>query len=67
LHKEYGPKGVHSAAIVVEGRVSDGAKMTTARNIAKEAWKLYQQSAPGDLDVSIQDPDYLEFIKKTQA
>lgn len=67
LHKEYGPKGVHSAAIVVEGRVSDEAKVTTARNIAKEAWKLYQQPATGDLDVSIQDPDYLAFIKKTQG
>jgi hypothetical protein len=67
LHKEYGPQGVHCAAIVVEGRVSDQAQVTTARNVAKEAWKLYQQPAPGDLDVSIQDPEYLTFIQKTQA
>lgn len=67
LHKEYGPKGVHSAAIVVEGKVSDDSKVTTARNVAEKAWELFEQPAPGDIDTTIQDPDYLEFIKKSEA
>lgn len=67
LHKEYGPKGVHCAALVVEGKVSEDAKVTTPRNIAEEAWKLFEQPAPGDIDTTIQDPDYLEFIKKAEA
>ncbi|KAM3424473.1 hypothetical protein BST61_g6477 [Cercospora zeina] len=67
LHKEYGSKGVHCAAIVVEGKVSDDAKVTTARNVADKAWGLFEQPAPGDLDATLQDPDYLEFIKKAEA
>ncbi|KXS94555.1 hypothetical protein AC579_4475 [Pseudocercospora musae] len=66
LYKEYTPKNVHVAAIVVEGQVKDDAKVTTARHIAEEAWKLYEQpQGEGDLDVEIQDPDYLEFIGKS--
>lgn len=64
LHKEFGPKGVHVAALVVEGKVSDDAKVTTARHIAEKAYEMLLQKAPGDLDVEIQDPDYLEFISK---
>jgi hypothetical protein len=64
LHKQYGPKGVHCAAIVVEGKVSEDAKVTTPRHIADEAWKLFEQKAPGDLDVTITDPDYEEFMSK---
>lgn len=65
LYKEYSSKNVHVAAIVVEGQVRDDAKVTTARHIAEEAWKLYEQpQGEGELDVEIQDPDYLDFIKK---
>ncbi|KXS93504.1 hypothetical protein AC578_5471 [Pseudocercospora eumusae] len=65
LYKQYTPKNVHVAAIVVEGQVRDDAKVTTARHIAEEAWRLYEQpQGEGDLDVEIQDPDYLEFIGK---
>lgn len=65
IHKEYSSKDVHAACIVVEGRVNDNAKVTTARHIAEETWKLFEQPRnEGELDISIQDPDYLEFIKK---
>ena len=67
LHKEYGPKGVHCAALVVEGKVAEDAKVTTPRHIAEEAWTLFEQPAPGDIDTTIQDPDYLEFIKKVEG
>lgn len=67
LHKEYGPKGVHCAALVVEGKVSEEAQVTTPKNIALEAWKLFEEPAPGELDATIQDPDYLEWIKKVEA
>lgn len=64
MHKEYQQQGVHCALIVVEGVVSDDAKVTTARNIAEEAWKLYEQpKEKGDLDVHIVDPDYAEQMK----
>lgn len=67
LHKEYGPKGVHCAALVVEGKVSEEAQVTTPKNIALEAWKLFEEPAPGELDATIQDPDYLEWIKKVEG
>lgn len=67
LHKEYGPKGVHCAALVVEGKVSEEAQVTTPKNIALEAWKLFEEPAPGELDATIQDPDYLEWVKKVEA
>lgn len=67
LHKEYGPKGVHCAALVVEGKVSEEAQVTTPKNIALEAWKLFEEPAPGELDATIQDPDYLEWVKKVEG
>lgn len=67
LHKEYGPKGVHCAALVVEGKVSEEAQVTTPKNIALEAWKLFEEPAPGELDATIQDPDYLEWVEKVEG
>lgn len=67
LHKEYGPKGVHCAALVVEGKVSEEAQVTTPKNVALEAWKLFEEPAPGELDATIQDPDYLEWVKKVEG
>lgn len=67
LHKEYGPKGVHCAALVVEGKVSEEAQVTTPKNIALEAWKLFEEPAPGELDATIQDPEYLEWVKKVEG
>lgn len=67
LHKEFESKGVHCGVIVVGGRVQDSSKVTNARNIAEETWKLYdQQRASGDLDVVMLDPDYLNHIKQRE-
>lgn len=66
LHKEFEPKGVHVASIVVGGRVADDSEVTNARNVAEEAWKLYSAKGDGKLDVTMLDPAYLEHIKKRE-
>ncbi|KAK4494929.1 hypothetical protein PRZ48_014285 [Zasmidium cellare] len=68
LHKEFEPKGVHCALIVVQGVVADDAKVTTARNIAEEAWKLRgYPRGEGKLDVVITDPDYVKKLSERKA
>lgn len=67
LHKEFEPKGVHCGLIVVGGRVNDESKVTNARNVAEETWKLYdQQKGQGDLDVVMLDPDCLSHNKSRE-
>lgn len=67
LHKEFEPKGVHCGLIVVGGRVSDESKVTSARNVAEETWKLFgQERGKGKLDVVMLDPDYLKHIKQRE-
>lgn len=64
LHKEFEPKCVHVAAIVVGGRVADESKLTNARNVAEETWKLFSQPrGKGEVEVEILDPAYLDHIK----
>lgn len=67
LHKEFEPKGVHCGLIVVGGRVNDESKVTNARNVAEETWKLYdQRRGSGDLDTVMVDPDYLQHVKQRE-
>jgi len=68
LHKEFEPKGVHTALIVVGGTVKDEAKVTNPRNIAEEAWKLFSQKKgeAGKLEVTLLDPEYEQHVKNRE-
>lgn len=67
LHKEFEPKGVHCGLIVIGGTVSDKSKVTNARNIAEEAWKIFSQpKGKGNLETMMEDPDYLEHTKNRE-
>ena len=66
LHKEYEPQGIHCALNVVGGRVADESKITNARNVAEETWKLYSKEGQGDVEVVMMDPDYLAHIKRRE-
>lgn len=67
LHKEFEPKGVHCGVIVIGGKVADESKVTNARNIAEEAWKLFSQpKGSGKFEVVMEDPAYLEHVKNRE-
>lgn len=68
LHKEFEPKGVHCALIVVGGWVKDEAKVTNARNIAEATWGLFAQKKGenGKLEVTLIDPAYEEHVKNRE-
>jgi len=64
LYKEFGPKGVHCALVVIGGVVNDDAKVTTAAKIAEEAWGLYsQEEGKWSLSVTVLDPEYDEMVR----
>ena len=57
-HKEFGPRGVHCALIVIGGRLGEGAPGGDAQVVAGEAWKLYgQEKGKGDLGLNLPDPE----------
>lgn len=64
FHKKYEPK-IHVAVVPVGGFVSDDAKVTSARNVAEEFWKLYgqQKGSQGKFSVEMEDPDYLPMLE----
>jgi short-subunit dehydrogenase len=65
LHKEFEPKGVHCALIVIAGTVSPESKVTNPRNIAENAWTMFSQpKGMGDLEIVLTDPAYAEHIKR---
>lgn len=67
LHKEYESKGVHCGLIIIGGTVSDNSKVTKARNIAEETWKMYQvPQGEGKLEVVMTDPAYEEHVKNRE-
>lgn len=59
FHKKYEPH-IHFASISVRGFVSDEAKVTTARAVAEQFYKLYEQKkgTEGEVSVELDDPDY---------
>ena len=64
LYKEFGPKGVHCATVVVGGVVRDDAKVTTAAKVAEEFWSVYSQTKGNwQMSVKVLDPDYDEMIR----
>ncbi|KPI38304.1 uncharacterized protein AB675_12075 [Cyphellophora attinorum] len=61
LHKEFETKGVHVGLITIGGSVSDSSKVTNARNIAEEAWKMFGAAkGQGQFEALMMDPAYLE-------
>jgi hypothetical protein len=68
LHKEFEPKGVHCALVIVGGAVKDESEVTNARNIAEETWKVFKYPKHnGTFETILQDPAYLEHIKNREA
>lgn len=68
LHKEFEPKGVHCGLIIIGGTVSDDSKVTNARNIAEEAWKMFrQEKGKGKLEIVLADPAYDDHVKNREA
>jgi len=53
---EYGPKGVHCAAVVVAGIVGQGRGVFDPASIAETYWKLYDERKMEDKNVWIKDP-----------
>jgi short-subunit dehydrogenase len=67
LHKEFEPKGVHCALVVVGGSVNDESAVTNARNIAEETWEVFQQPKHhGKFETMLLDPAYLEHVKNRE-
>lgn len=67
LHKEFEPKGVHCGLIIIGGTVSDESKVTNARNIAQETWKMFSQPrGRGALEVVMEDPAYAEHVRNRE-
>lgn len=64
FHKKYEPQ-IHVASVPVGGMVRDDAKVTSARAVAEEFWKLYEQpkGTEGKVGVEINDPDYLPMVE----
>ena len=62
FHKQFSPKGVHCALVVVSGFVSDDAKNCNPKNIAESFWKLYSQErndkGEWDLSTELKEDDY---------
>ena len=68
FHKKYEPH-IHVACVPVGGSVSDEAKVTTARAVAEQFWKLYEQpkGTEGKGSVEMYEPGYeagIEQIRK---
>lgn len=64
LYKEYGPKGVHCALVIIGGVVKDDAKLTTSSKIAEEFWGLFSQpSGKWELEVEMLDPEYDDMVR----
>jgi len=67
LHKEFEPKGVHCALVIVGGSVKDESEVTNARNIAEETWKVFKKEKDdGKFETMILDPAYLEHVKNRE-
>lgn len=64
FHKKYEPK-VHIAAIPIVGVVRDESKTTSAKIVAEEFWKLYEQpkGMGGKCSVELEDPDYYDMVE----
>ena len=65
IHKKYEPD-VHVACISVRGIVSDEAKVTNARAVGEQFWKLYEtpKGTKGVNTVDMEDPDYSRQVKE---
>lgn len=67
MHKEYEPKGVHCAVVIVGGTVAEESKVTNPSNIAKETWKLFRQpQGKGQLEICLDDPGYGEHVSNRE-
>lgn len=53
---EYGPKGVHCAAVVVAGIVGPGNGVFDPANIAETYWRLYDEGNIEEKSVWVKDP-----------
>lgn len=64
FHKKYEPQ-IHVACVPVGGFVRDDAKVTSARAVAGEFWKLYEQpkGKEGKISVEMEDLDYLPMVE----
>lgn len=64
FHKKYEPQ-IHVATVPVGGVVRDEAKVTSAKAVAGEFWKLYEQAKgqEGKVSVEMEDPDYLDMVE----
>ena len=67
LRKEFEPKGVHCAIIIIAGTVANESKVTNARNIAEEIWTVFNQpQGKWSLEVLIGGPAYSEHVKNRE-
>lgn len=67
LHKQFEPRGVHCGLLIIGGSVSDDSKVTNARNIAEEIWKMFgRPKGQGDVEILMKDPAYLEHVKNRE-
>ncbi|KAF7191010.1 putative oxidoreductase [Pseudocercospora fuligena] len=67
LHKEFESKGVHCGVIIIGGTVSDDSKVTNARNIAEETYKMFRQRrGHGELELMLADPGYEDHVKNRE-
>lgn len=68
LHKEFESKGVHVGIVIIGGTVSDESKVTNARNIAEEIWKMSRvEQKKGELELMLSDPAYEEHVKNRET
>jgi len=64
LHKEFEPQGVHVAAILIGGTVAKESEVTNPRNIAEEAFKIFETpKGKGEVEVLLKDPAFEEHVK----
>lgn len=67
LHKDFETKGVHCGVVIIGGTVSDESKVTNARNIAEEIWKMSREpKGRGKLEIMLSDPGYEDHIKNRE-
>ncbi|KAH0381473.1 NAD(P)-binding protein, partial [Aureobasidium melanogenum] len=67
LHKEYEPKGVHCALVVVGGTVDEKMSVTNPRNIAQEIFELCgRPQGKGQLELVLMDPEYQKHIQRRE-
>lgn len=67
LHKQFEPRGVHCALIVIGGKVADESQVTTARNVAAEAWDAFSRPrGEGRLEVLMLDPAFAAHVRSRE-